>query len=120
MTNFVAIFVLVVSFLGMMAIALRKVKVLKNTQPKEFQKKILLKYKQKVRQKARRVKELIEPKLGDLVLEKAISKIKIVAMKIENRCNRLLEAKRARTRERQEKKEYWQKLKQPGGKKKKE
>ena len=121
MIELIASIILLVSFLGMSAIAIRKIPVLKGlgvqekTGPGFF-----VTVKEKVKNTfVSKSKKLATTDFWDVLLQKIVSKVKVLSLKIEVRCNRLLEKTRERSKRQKEDTKYWDKISKVSLKKKK-
>jgi hypothetical protein len=119
MIEIIALIILVISFLGMLVIFWKKIPVLV-TLPRVTEagkSNLFLKVKNKIQ--GVRALRSFPP---EILLQKILSKIRIVSLKIENKTANYLQRMRERSRKEKEKENdnYWQELKKTANRKKKD
>ena len=108
MVELILLLVLFSSFLGMTIIIVRKIPVLAQLPevPTKFDFKIKI---QKIAEKIKNFKYLKIPSF-EILLQKILSKIRILTLKIENKTDGWLQKLREKTQKKKENDKYWKKL----------
>lgn len=111
MVELIALLVLFSSFLGMTIIIVRKIPVLAQLPevPTRFDFKIIKIKIQKIAEKIKNFKYLKIPSF-EILLQKILSKIRILTLKIENKTGNWLQKLREKTKKKKENDKYWEKL----------
>ena len=111
MVELIALLVLFSSFLGMTIIIVRKIPVLAQLPevPTGFDFKIIKIKIQKIAEKIKNFKYLEIPSF-EILLQKILSKIRILTLKIENKTGNWLQKLREKTQKKKENDKYWEKL----------
>ncbi len=108
----IAVATLFAGLLGIVGLLIRKIPALKRV---GVVKKRRAGFPALIKKKARRIIVLspgkfFGSKFLNIFFQKLLSKIKILSLKIETECNRLLEKTRERTRKGKENEKYWEKI----------
>lgn len=108
MGELIAIIVLFLSFIGMAMILVRKVPVLAQLTEISggFDFKIkILKIKEKIK-----ISKYLKLPVFEILLQKILSKVRILTLKIENKTGNWLQKLREKTQKKKENDKYWKKL----------
>lgn len=112
MVEILALIVLILSFLGMLVIFLRKIPVLTSLPPevKSSRENLFFRLKNKIL-KTRPFKSFS----SEIFLQKILSKVRVLILKTENKTSHWLQQLRENAKRRKEKENdnYWQELKKP-------
>jgi hypothetical protein len=120
MIETLALIILFVSFLGMLVIAVSKIPVLREVKvSKKSKASFFVMAQQKVGKAASGPRQLLNSSFWNVFLQRVLSKIKILSLKIEAKCNQLLAGTRAKNRKQKEDEKYWEKMSNTKSKKKK-
>ena len=103
---------LIISLLGMFLIFIQKASALKKLKvPKENHKPIFLTIKEKIGSTSfLSLKKVLRSDSLNIFLQKILSKIKVISLKIERKCSNYLESMRHRTKKKKENEKYWDKV----------
>lgn len=117
----VTIVILMASFAGMATILIRKVPVLKTLEiPKEPETSLFLRTKDKIAKTFFvGFHKVFISNFWNIFLQRTLSKIKILSLKIETKCSRSLEKMRENIKKSKEDEKYWGKIVEASSKKKK-
>jgi len=108
----IAVVTLFAGLLGIIGLLIRKIPVLKRV---GVVKKKRAGFPALIKKKARRIivlspRKFLGSKFLNIFFQKLLSKIKILSLRIETECNRLLEKTREKTRRGKENEKYWEKI----------
>lgn len=119
MKELFAAIILLSSFVGMSVIIVRKLPVLRELEVSPRKKGVVIRIQDGIKRAfALRARAFWGVNSFDVFLQKVLSKIKILALKIEQKCSYFLEKLRTKTREKEESERYWEKIKKLSLKKK--
>jgi len=121
MLEIIALIILFVSFLGMGVIAFRKIPEIRELEASDTDFFVWFGVvKQKIQDNVfSKLEKLQQADFWDIWWQKTLSKVKILSLKSEARCSRLLEKSRQRNQRKKEDTKYWEKISKISLKKKK-
>lgn len=121
MIELIASIILVVSLLGISVIVIRKIPLLREMEIGETSPDFSFPaIKQRIQQGlTAKAEKFFQLDFWDVLLQKIISKIKVLALKVETKCNFLLEKTRERSKRAKEHEKYWEKVGKISSRKKK-
>jgi len=119
--TFIAQIILVSSFLGMGAILVRKIPVLKKLEVVEKkQTGFLATTKEKIKIYLFQLKKFFSSSFWNIFLQKVLSKTKILSLRVEAKCTHLLAKIREKSKRSKESEQYWEKIRKISLRKKKQ